>query len=125
MKSQGLTLLEIMVALVIFAMTSTAIMKAAGDHLSSVGQIEDVTLATWVANNRLTQLQLENTWPPKTNQRGSADMSNRVWYWRQDVIATNDNDMRQITISVASDSNYENVLTSVSTFMSKQAKGAP
>ena len=59
----GMTLLEVMVALFIFAITGTAIMKAASDHLTGVGQIEDITFATWVANNRLTQLHIDTTWP--------------------------------------------------------------
>ena len=49
----GMTLLEVLVALFIFALTGTAIMKAASDHLTGVGQIEDITFATWVANNHL------------------------------------------------------------------------
>ena len=64
---RGLTLLEVMVALLIFALTGTAVLKAAGEHLSSVGQIESVTFANWVASNRLNQLQLDTTWPPKNN----------------------------------------------------------
>ena len=39
-QQSGLTLLEVMVALLIFALTGTAVLKAAGEHLSSVGQIE-------------------------------------------------------------------------------------
>ena len=39
-KQQGMTLLEVMVALFIFAMTGGAIMKAASEHLNGVGQIE-------------------------------------------------------------------------------------
>ncbi|MEP2652947.1 MAG: type II secretion system minor pseudopilin GspI, partial [Paraglaciecola sp.] len=51
-SSSGMTLLEVMVALLIFALTATAIMKAASEHLTTVSQIEDITFATWVANNR-------------------------------------------------------------------------
>ncbi|MEC7469939.1 MAG: type II secretion system protein GspI, partial [Pseudomonadota bacterium] len=45
-----------MVALFIFAVTGTAIMKAASEHLNGVGQIEEVAVATWVANNRLNDI---------------------------------------------------------------------
>ena len=65
----GMTLLEVLIALFIFALTGTAIMKAASDHLTGVGQIEDITFATWVANNRLTQLHINKTWPLKNNQK--------------------------------------------------------
>jgi general secretion pathway protein I len=79
----GMTLLEVLVALFIFALTGTAIMKAASDHLTGVGQIEEITFATWVANNRLTQLHIDNTWPIKNNQKGEQEMAGRKWYWQQ------------------------------------------
>jgi general secretion pathway protein I len=121
-KQQGLTLLEVMVALLIFALTGTAILKAAGDHLSSVGQIESVTFANWVASNRLNQLQLETTWPPKNNLKGSMEMADRTWFWQQKVTKTNDADLRSVTISVGEDQNYASSVTSVTTFVAKPTK---
>ena len=121
-KQQGLTLLEVMVALLIFALTGTAILKAAGDHLSSVGQIESVTFANWVASNRLNQLQLETTWPPKNNLKGSMEMADRTWFWQQNVTKTNDADLRAVTITVGEDKNYVSTVTSVTTFVAKPTK---
>jgi general secretion pathway protein I len=118
-KVKGLTLLEVMVALLIFALTGTAILKAAGEHLSSVGQIESVTFANWVASNRLNQLQLENTWPPKNNLKGSMEMADRTWYWQQTVTKTNDNDLRAVTVAVGEDEGYGSTVTSVTTFVAK------
>ena len=89
-NQKGMTLLEVMVALLIFALTGTAILKAAGDHLNNVGQIEAVTFASYVASNRLNQLQLDDTWPPKNNLKGSMEMADRTWYWQQKVTKTID-----------------------------------
>ncbi|KXJ58130.1 type II secretion system protein GspI [Alteromonas sp. KUL42] len=114
-----MTLLEVMVALLIFAMTGTAILKAAGDHLSSVGQVEAVTFANWVASNRLSQLQLDTTWPPKNNVKGNMEMADRTWYWRQSVTKTNDDDLRAVTIYVGEDKEYASSVTSVTTFVAK------
>lgn len=116
---RGMTLLEVMVALLIFAMTGTAILKAAGDHLSSVGQVEAVTFANWVASNRLSQLQLDTTWPPKNNVKGNMEMADRTWYWRQSVTKTNDDDLRAVTIYVGEDKEYASSVTSVTTFVAK------
>jgi general secretion pathway protein I len=116
----GMTLLEVLVALFIFALTGTAIMKAASDHLMGVGQIEDITFATWVANNRLTQLHIDNTWPIKNNQKGEQEMARRKWYWQQRVIKTNDSDMVQVEVSVGLDQQYKGTVTSVKTFIAKQ-----
>ena len=123
-KQSGLTLLEVMVALLIFALTGTAILKAAGEHLSSVGQIESVTFANWVASNRLNQLQIENSWPPKNNLKGSVQMADRTWYWQQTVTKTNDNDLLSVTISVGEDERYSSSVTSVTTFVAKPTSGS-
>tara|TARA_Y100001968_G_scaffold305707_1_gene321826 strand:- start:1611 stop:2090 length:480 start_codon:yes stop_codon:yes gene_type:complete len=119
----GLTLLEVMVALLIFALTGTAVLKAAGEHLSSVGQIESVTFANWVASNRLNQLQLDTTWPPKNNLKGTMEMADRTWYWQQTVTKTNDNDLRSVTVSVGEDDSYDSSVTSVTTFVAKPTAG--
>jgi general secretion pathway protein I len=116
----GMTLLEVLVALFIFALTGTAIMKAASDHLNGVVQIEDITFATWVANNRLNQLHIANTWPIKNNKKGEQEMAGRKWYWQQRTIKTSDDEMVQVEVSVGLDEQYQDRVTSVSTFIAKQ-----
>lgn len=120
-KSAGMTLLEVMVALLIFALTGTAIMKAASEHLVGVGQIEDITFATWVANNRLTQLQINPKWPVQNNQKGSQEMAGRMWYWQQRVSKTNDSEMVKVEVTVGLDEQYQGSVTSASTFIAKQS----
>ncbi len=123
-QQDGLTLLEVMVALLIFALTGSAILKAAGEHLSSVGQIEAVTFANWVASNRLNQLQLDNTWPPKNNLKGTMEMADRTWYWQQSVSKTTDADLRSVTISVGDDQGYNHFVSSVTTYVAKPTSGS-
>ena len=113
-RQSGLTLLEVMVALFIFAVTGTAIMKAASEHLNGVGQIEEVAVATWVANNRLNDILMERPWPLKNNQKGQQDMAGRTWYWTQVVKATNDSDFKAVEISVSlKESRADNITTLV------------
>lgn len=118
-KKRGLTLLEVLVALAIFAITGSAILKAVGDNLSSVGQLETITIANWVANNQLTKIQLEEPWPIKNNQKGSVEMANRTWFWQQSVVSTNDDDLKSVTISVGLDETFNDTETSVTSFFSK------
>ncbi|MEP0356125.1 type II secretion system minor pseudopilin GspI [Paraglaciecola sp.] len=119
-SSSGMTLLEVMVALLIFALTATAIMKAASEHLTTVSQIEDITFATWVANNRLSQLHIDQTWPVKNNKKGSQEMAGRTWYWQQTVEKTSDSEMVQVDVSVGLDENYKSIVSSAVTFIAKQ-----
>jgi general secretion pathway protein I len=118
-QHRGFTLLEVMVALLIFALTGMAVMKAATDHLTSVGQIEEITFATWVANNRLTQLSLSNTWPLKNKQKGMQEMAGRKWYWQQELLKTPDEGLIGVEISVGLDENYQDRVTSVTSYFAK------
>lgn len=119
MRQRGLTLLEVMVALAIFALTGTAVMKAASDNLASIGQIEEITFATWVANNRLSQLHLKPTWPIKNNQKGEQLMADRTWYWQQRVMETNDDNLRAVEVSVSLDEQFNSTITSVTSYFAK------
>ncbi|MCW8109046.1 type II secretion system minor pseudopilin GspI [Alteromonas ponticola] len=119
---RGMTLLEVMVALLIFAITGTAVMKAASDHLFSVGQIEEITFATWVANNRLHALLRDPTWPPKNNLKGQQEMSDRIWYWQQKVIQTSDKDLRAVEVSVGLHEDYSSSLTTITTYLAKPSQ---
>jgi general secretion pathway protein I len=107
-----------MVALFIFAMTGTAILKAASDHLAGVGQIEEINLATWVANNRLNEMLINRSWPLKNNEKGNVKMADRTWYWKQTVTKTSDDNLKLVAISVGLDPDYKSTITSVSTYLS-------
>lgn len=121
-RQSGLTLLEVMVALFIFAVTGTAIMKAASEHLNGVGQIEEVAVATWVANNRLNEIMMERPWPLKNNQKGQQDMAGRTWYWTQVVKATNDSDFKAVEISVSLKESRADNITTVVAYLAKPSE---
>jgi general secretion pathway protein I len=114
---RGFTLLEVLLAIGIFAITGTAVMKAASDHLNGVTQIEEITFATWVANNRLTEIQIEKKWPPKDAQKGSVEMAGRTWFWQQNVLKTPDKDLIGIEVEVGTDENYKRTLTAVTSYL--------
>lgn len=117
----GFTLLEVMVAMFIFAVAGAAIIKTTSEHINSVGKLEEITFATWVANNQLTRASLlsEKTWPPKNKERGSVEMLDRTWYWQQEVQETADADLKAIIITVGSDPEYVGSITSVTTYVAK------
>lgn len=123
--AKGMTLLEVMVALAIFALTGTAIMKAATEHLHGVSTLEELTFATWVANNRLTEIHLESTWPPKNNQKGSQEMAGKTWYWQQKVLETNDKELRMVEINVSLNDKGNSPISSVQSFFTKPSINTP
>jgi len=60
----GFTLIEVMVALAIVAITLGAGIKAAGALTNNAQRLADATAAQWCADNQLTDLRLSGQPPP-------------------------------------------------------------
>lgn len=60
---QGLTLIEVLVALAVVAITLAAGIKAAGALTGNAQRLVDVTAAQWCADNQLTALKLARQFP--------------------------------------------------------------
>ncbi len=58
-----MTLIEVLVALAIVAVTLAAGMKAAGSMTNSAQRLADVTAAQWCADNQLAALKLARQFP--------------------------------------------------------------
>jgi general secretion pathway protein I len=61
--ARGLTLVEVLVALAIVAITLAAGLKAAGALVDNAQRLGDVTAAQWCADNELTALKLSRQFP--------------------------------------------------------------
>jgi general secretion pathway protein I len=61
---QGFTLIEVLVALTIVAITLGAGIKASGALTGNTQRLADVTAAQWCADNQLTGLRLSGLTPP-------------------------------------------------------------
>lgn len=77
-SESGFTLIEVMVALAIFAVMAGAIALANTQNLSAARQIEEQTEARWVNQNVLTELRLSALPEPGTLTR-SAVFNGREW----------------------------------------------
>lgn len=99
--SQGFTLLELLVALVVFATAGVAIIQASSNHMRAVWQLEELTIAGFIANNQLQLALLEPNWPPRELQQGEVAMANRDWFWRLKASAVPDPDLRELNITVS------------------------
>lgn len=121
LKQKGFTLIEVMVAVGIFAVAGAAVMKATYEHLRSVSSLEQLTFATWVANNQLTEstLRAKIKWPLKNNDTGEVELAGQRWFWKQEIKKTADASLFQITIIVSQDPEIKNEITGITSFIAK------
>lgn len=102
MKSvRAFTLLEVLVALAIFALIAASVLTASARSVRTAGQLEDKTLAMWVADNHLSELQLAETPPADGRDQGLVEFAGRRWAWQSEIEATSEPAMRRVTLWVA------------------------
>jgi general secretion pathway protein I len=71
-----------------------------GAAIDTTAALRDRTLARWVAEDRLAQLELGREWPALDTKEGDADMGGRAFRWRQQTSASPVARMRRVEVSV-------------------------
>jgi general secretion pathway protein I len=99
-RAGGFTLMEILVALAVLAIALTATARSLGAAVDTTAALRDRTLARWVAEDRLAQLELSKEWPDLDVKDGEADMGGRAFHWRQETGVTPAARMRRVEVSV-------------------------
>lgn len=119
MKRNGFTLLELLVAMAIFATAGMAIMQSSSAHIRSLSQLDDLTMASYIANNQMQLAMIETEWPGKEKDQGQVEMANRNWLWQQQLTRVPDEDLRLIQISVSLAESPEQVLFQLQSYRGK------
>ncbi|MFQ6372257.1 type II secretion system minor pseudopilin GspI [Shewanella sp. YIC-542] len=118
--TKGMTLLEVMVALAVFAIAAVAITKSIGSQVANLPILEEKTLAQWVADNQMVEARLQEAFPTLGTKEGNVELAGKTWYWRQEVIKTTDEKFRMIRVSVSDSDRYQRIITKVSSYVFNQ-----
>ncbi|MBD3611727.1 MAG: type II secretion system minor pseudopilin GspI [Hydrogenovibrio crunogenus] len=78
-KIRGFTLIEVMVALLIVAIALAALSMALGQTVYQQGTIENRVVATWVAQNRMIEIQQAQETGGKIEKTFDVVMAKRNW----------------------------------------------
>ena len=99
--ARGFTLIEVMVALLVFGLIATAAAEVGGQYISSYERIRDKTLAGWLAENRINEIRLENTLPGISENAKDKDYGPFRWQVTTKVLATAEAKMRRVEVQVS------------------------
>lgn len=119
-KKHAFTLLEVLVALAIIGLVIPPLLLNTAQKVNSIKQMEDRLVASMVANNQLTLLQLRVRWSgskPRRSEEGAAELSGRQWLWKLAAQTTDVPDYWRVTVTVASEDNKDYVLSEISGFV--------
>lgn len=111
--------MEVMVALVVLATAMGALIKGSSQSAASTAYIRNKTFASWVAQNRIAEMQLQKFWPSVGRSEGESKMAGESWYWQVETIATAEEAMRQLQVKVSLNPDYGKPIITMSAFISR------
>ena len=100
-RSSGFTLIEVMVALVIVSLSLIAVTASMNQMIDAAETMRNRTYASWIAQNRITELRLAFATPDVGSSSGEVEYANTDWSWRAVVSETGVEDLYRIDVSVS------------------------
>ncbi len=125
-RRRGFTLIEVLVALAIASMGLAAVLSVVTNSARNGSYFRDRILASWIAQNKITEVRLGSTLPSVDKTTGELDYAGQKWKWEQAVTQTEVPGMRRVDVSVrAADAEAASSLATVSGFVGRTALAAP
>ncbi|KFC05165.1 general secretion pathway protein I [Trabulsiella guamensis ATCC 49490] len=83
-QTEGFTLLEVLLALAIFAVVSLTLANSLGITVNGTARVQQQQLALWVADNQLIDQQLSQATGDQatSNSEGDISMGGYRWHWQ-------------------------------------------
>ena len=122
-KKRGFTLIEIMIALTIFAVVSAALVRNASMSVRQTAIVTERTLAWWVGENQINEMRSvprdPKNYPSIGRKTISVRMAQTDWELQVEVMSTENENMRRVEISVFSESDLDVSLAKINGFLGK------
>jgi general secretion pathway protein I len=113
------TLIEIMVALAIIAITLGAIIENTTASNRNTQYLRDKTVASWVAMNEIARIRASREWGGSTSRKGEVEMAGRTWLWKMAIRNTDNVNVRELIVDVFIEDQESQALASMTGYMAK------
>ena len=113
-REAGFTLLEAMVALAIVALGMMAVNTQLNRYAMTANHIQQKTLASWIATNKIAELSVAAQWPALGDSDEELDFANQRWQLRAEISETPVENLRRVDVDVSLADEPERVIHRVS-----------
>ena len=115
-KQKAFTLVEVMVALAVIALGLAAVIKTVTSTTNNTIYLRDKTLAYWVAQNQISEIEVSTAVPKNGFTDGQETLAGLTWHWTRKVEGTEDPDTSRVEVTVRKDKdrsaqNYATLIT--------------
>lgn len=100
-KSRGFTLLEVLIALIVLAVSLAAIAGEMLQMLNAATSMRERTYASWIAHNKIAELRLANVVPDTTTTSGEINYANQEWAWRAVITETGVPNLFRVDVTIS------------------------
>jgi general secretion pathway protein I len=116
-RSEGFTLVETLIALLILAVALIAVYRVLGATTVATGRLQLHQVGDWVAADRLAELRVTGAWPNLGNGQGRTVQAGHTLLWRQQVLGTPNPLFRRVDISVYTLDDNQHAIARLSGFV--------
>jgi len=100
-RCKAFTLVEVMVSLAIIALSLTAVSAKMGRMIDTSNSMRERTYASWIAQNKITELRLANVLPEVSATSGEVEYANTTWRWRAVISESGIENLFRVDVAVS------------------------
>lgn len=116
---KGFTLLEVLIALAILAISAMAISRQMGSGLKQQAQLAETTAALILAENKINTILLMEQWPSLGTDDDRVDWMEREWLISTDISSTNEPWLRQVKVSILRSTTSDQAIVELTAYRGK------
>ncbi len=100
-RRNGFTLVEVLVALAIVGLSLSAVAASMSQMIDGAHTMRERTYASWIAQNKITELRLGFQLPELGATSGALEYANTDWAWRAVIVETGVEELYRIDVTVS------------------------